>query len=132
MFDTEREQLRPEYVGPVANQDLHGAATPDMLIITNSILFNQAERLAEFHRTTDGMDVLVVDQQQVFNEFSSGVRDAMAYRMICKMFYDRDPEKFQYMLLFGNGTYDNRMIYTNEASEQLVTYQSDASNSQTR
>ena len=132
MFDADREQLRPEYVGPVANQNLHGAETPDMLIITNSILYNQAERLAEFHRTTDGMDVMVVDQQQVFNEFSSGVRDAMAYRLICKMFYDRDPEKFQYLLLFGNGTYDNRMIYTNEASEQLITYQSELGNSQTR
>ncbi|MDQ9827223.1 C25 family cysteine peptidase, partial [Acinetobacter baumannii] len=77
-----------------------------------SILKDEAERLAQFHREYDRMDVTVVNQDEIFNEFSGGNRDAMAYRLFCKMLYDRDPNKFKYLLLFGKGTYDNRMIYT--------------------
>lgn len=130
MFNPTKQQLKPEYVGEVANQNLHSAATPDMLIITNSYLFEQAERLAQFHREHDGMDVLVVNQEEVFNEFSGGVRDAMAYRLMCKMFYDRDKYKFKYLLLFGQGTFDNRMLYVPETAEYLITYQSELSYSQ--
>ena len=129
-FDVEREQLHPEYIGEISNQNLHSIAVPDMLIITNSDLINQAERLADYHRQYDGMDVAVVDQELVFNEFSSGVRDAMAYRRFCKMLYDRDSKKFKYLLLFGSGTYDNRMIYAEDNTKQLITYQSKASYSQ--
>lgn len=132
LFDTNREQLHPEYAGVVENQNLHSMQVPDMLIITNENLMSQAERLADFHRQYDGMDVAVVDQELVFNEFSSGVRDAMAYRRLCKMLYDRNPEKFQYLLLFGPGTYDNRMLYTGEDTKQLITYQSKSGDSQVR
>lgn len=111
----------------VENQNLHGLPTPDMLIITDKIFHAQAERLADVHRAIDGIDVLVVDQDKVFNEFSSGHRDAMAYRMICKMFYDRDKTKFKNLLLFGPGTYDNRGIM-GEHPGTLLTYQSDNSN----
>ena len=130
-FDPAREQLKPEFEGEVANQNLHAVSVPNMLIITNSILFEQAERLAQYHRDNDGMEVLVVNQNQIFNEFSGGIRDAMAYRLFCKMLHDRDPQKFQYLLLFGQGTYDNRMLYVSEVSDQLVTYQSPTSNMQT-
>ena len=132
LFDTEREQLHPEFVEMVDNQNLHAMSVPDMLIITNSKLIAQAERLADYHRMYDGMDVAVVDQELIFNEFSSGARDAMGYRRFCKMLYDRNPEKFRYLLLFGPGTYDNRMLYTGEESQQLISYQSKDSYSQVR
>lgn len=111
----------------VENQDLHGLPTPDMLIITDKLFHEQAERLADVHRSIDGLDVLVVDQDKIFNEFSSGRRDAMAYRLFCKMFYDRNSEKFKNLLLFGPGTYDNRCIM-GEHPGTLLTYQSDNSN----
>lgn len=133
MFNPNKIQKLPEYAGEVKNQNLHGAiGIPNMLIITNSILKDEAERLAQFHREYDGMDVIVVNQEDIFNEFSGGNRDVMAYRLYCKMLYNRDPNKFRYLLLFGKGTYDNRMIYTNEDSEQLLTYQSEVSNNQTK
>lgn len=132
IFDMGKPQMQPEYLGEVENQNLHSMKSPDMLIITNSILKNQAERLAEYHRQADGMDVAVVEQDKIFNEFSSGIRDAMGYRRFCKMLYDRNPSKFQYLLLFGGGTYDNRMIFTNSDSEPLLTYQSNVSSSQNR
>ena len=128
-FDTAKEQMKPEYVENVINQNLHGLAAPTMLIITTDALYEQAERIADFHRTHDNMDVTVLRQKNIFNEFSSGVPGAMAYRRICKMFYQRDPMKFRYLLLVGGGSYDNRQL-TNPDSETelLITWQSDASN----
>lgn len=131
-FDIAQPQMQPEFSEVVDNQNLHAEQAPDMLIITNKALLEQAERLAEFRRSYDGLDVLVVTQDKVFNEFSSGVRDAMAYRRMCKMLYDRNPEKFKYLLLFGSGTYDNRMMGIGAEADLLLTYQSEESYSEVR
>ncbi len=111
----------------VDNQNLHGMPVPDFLIITTDAFLDQANRLADLHRAVDGIDVAVVTHNQVFNEFSSGTRDAMAYRLLCKMFYDRDNSKFKNLLLFGTGSFDNRELM-GQHPDDLLTYQSDNSN----
>ena len=111
----------------VENQNLHGMPVPDFLIITTDAYLEQANRLADLHRAVDGIDVAVVTQDQVFNEFSSGTRDAMAYRLLCKMLYDRDNTKFKNLLLFGTGSFDNRELM-GQHPDDLLTYQSDNSN----
>lgn len=126
-FDPAKTLKKISRFESIENQNLHALPTPDLLIITDKIFHEQAERLADVHRAVDGIDVLVVDQDKIFNEFSSGRRDAMAYRLFCKMFYDRDSEKFKNLLLFGPGTYDNRGIM-GEHPGTLLTYQSDNSN----
>ena len=127
-FDPAKTLKKISSYEPVANQNLHGMQTPDMLIITDKIFHEQGERIAELHRNIDGIDVAVVDQDQVFNEFSSGTRDAMAYRLLCKMLYDRDPAKLKNLLLLGTGSVDNREL-RGKHDGMLLTYQSDASNS---
>ena len=112
---------------PVANQNLHSMAVPDLLIITVPAFVEQAERLADMHRAVDGIDVAIVTQDQVFNEFSSGTRDAMAYRLLCKMLFDRDSVKFKNLLLFGTGSFDNRELMGSHPDD-LLTFQSDNSN----
>ena len=107
----------------VENQNIHGESTPDMVIVTNKTFIDQAERVAQMHRNNDGMDVLVVDQEKVFNEFSSGTPDAMGIRLMNKMFYDRDNTKLKYLLMFGCGTFDNRGI-TSSKQNTVITYQS--------
>ena len=57
---------------PIENQNIHSLTTPDMVIVTNKALMEQAQRVADMHRSIDGFTVYVVDQEQVFNEFSSG------------------------------------------------------------
>ena len=113
----------------VPNQNLHGLETPDMLIITDKMFHEQAERIADLHKIIDDLDVTVVDQDQLINEYSSGTRDAMAYRLFCKMLYDRNPDKFKYLLLMGPGSFDNREIF-GEHPSNLLTYQSNNSNNQ--
>ena len=124
----------PELVGEVVNQNIHAQATPDMIILAPAAYLEQAQRVAALHEQYDGFRVLVLDHEKVFNEFSSGTPDAMAYRRLCKMFYDRgmsdDGHCLRYLLLFGGGNYDNRMIGTNANSrdnQTLLTWQSEYS-----
>ena len=116
----------PSVDGAVENQNLHGAETPTMLILTPSEFISEAQRLANFHEEHDSMRVLVVDHKKVFNEFSSGTPDAMAYRKIAKMFWERTKNlpdssnsKFRYMILFGRSLFDNRQL---SAAAKSVTY----------
>ena len=125
-FDPAKELKKITSYEVIPNQNLHAMQVPDMLIITDSLYHDQAQRVADLHHNIDGIDVAVVDQNQVFNEFSSGTRDAMAYRLLCKMFYDRDPEKFKNLLLFGIGLVDNREVLGKHEGA-LLSYQSDVS-----
>ena len=124
----------PVLVREVANQNIHGQATPDMIILAPAAYLEQARRVATLHEQYDGFRVLVLDHETVFNEFSSGTQDAMAYRRLCKMFYDRgvsdDGHRLQYLLLLGGGSYDNRMIGTDASLldyPKLLTWQSEYS-----
>ncbi|MGM9869515.1 MAG: type IX secretion system sortase PorU [Sodaliphilus sp.] len=127
VFDPNATLYKISAFEPVENQNLHSLATPDMVIVTNKMLMEQAERVAEMHRSIDGFTVHVVDQEQVFNEFSSGTPDAMAIRLMNKMLYDRNQAKFKYLLMFGCGSFDNRGITTNKKN-RIITYQSVCSN----
>lgn len=118
----------------VRNQDLHAMATPDMVIIAPSQFTAQAERLAQKHRDDDGMDVVVLNPETIYNEFSSGSPDVSAFRKLLKMWYDRDPEKIGYCLLMGRATYDNRQITNtvkNAGYPRLPIWQSENSSSET-
>ena len=99
--------------GNVNNQDLHQFSNIDLVIITPITWSSQAARLAKAHERYDHITALVVTDEQVYNEFSSGTPDATAYRWIMKMLYDRGSgaiHKPSYLLLFGDGTFDNRQL----------------------
>ena len=124
----------PTIVGEVSNQNLHGLEQQDMIIIAQSRLVTQAERLAEAHRTMDNLTVQVVTPETIYNEFSSGTPDATAYRRFMKMFYDRQTSEAdapKYLLLFGDGSYDNRQLTSTwqniDMSNMLLTYQTEES-----
>ncbi len=128
-FDPAKTLKKISKYEALPNQNLHGMETPEMLIITDKMFHEQAERIADLHKTIDGIDVAVVDQDLIFNEFSSGTKDAMAYRLFCKMLYDRNPSKFKNLLMMGPGSFDNRELL-GEHPGNLLTYQSDNSNYQ--
>ena len=129
----------PEYVYRITNQDHHADAPTDMVIIipTSQHLLAQAERLKAHHEQHDGLRVTIVPADELYNEFSSGTPDATAYRRYLKMLYDRattSNDKPRYLLLFGDGAWDNRML-TSEWSgynpdDYLLCYESENSFSQ--
>lgn len=102
--------LEPVPIGRVPNQNLH--ATPagiDLTIVCPPEFQAEAARLAE-RRMSEGLDVLIVTPQQIYNEFSSGSRDATAIKRFMRLQYDRasGPEEMpRYLLLFGDGSYNN-------------------------
>lgn len=126
---------KPDEVGKVKNQDLHSLPQPNMVIISHPDFLEQAERIADLHRTLDGFVVHTLSTEAIYNEFSSGTPDATAYRWLMKMFYDRgiktgDENNLpRYLLLFGDGSYDNKLTMTDtwkihEPANKILTYQS--------
>jgi hypothetical protein len=99
--------------------------TPEFLIITHPNFLEAANSLANFHRSYDGMSVEVVNADKIYNEFSSGIKDATGIRNFIKMFYDRG-KTLKYVLLMGDGSYDNKNI--NSANLNFIpTFQSENS-----
>ncbi len=121
-FNTGDTHRKPTFAGEVQNTNLHRLSTPHMLIVTTQTNRDAALELAAIHRELQGLDVEVAVQDDVFNEFSFGSRHPGAIRRLAKMFYDRDPSKFRYVLLYGQPTWDNRNIVRDKA-DFLVSYQ---------
>jgi hypothetical protein len=111
-------------LGWIGNQNLHAISTPEMLIVTHPLFLEAADTLAELHRTEDNMTVTVVTTEQVYNEFSSGKADVCAIRNFARMLWERSTgsSKFKYLLLFGDGSYDNR-TYNENNTNYIPTYQ---------
>ncbi|NQU55043.1 MAG: type IX secretion system sortase PorU [Bacteroidetes bacterium] len=129
VFNSTGTFLEPVFVEEVENQNLHGISTPEFVIISHPGFLNSANNLADFHRSYDGMSVEVVSSDQVFNEFSSGTKNATGIRNFFKMLYDRG-STLKYVLLLGDGSFDNRNIRS-ENKNFIPTFQSDNSLSPT-
>ena len=120
----------PIMLGTVANQNLHGVGQPNMVIVADKSMSAEAKRLADFHAQKDGLTTVVVEPEQVYNEFSSGAPDPTAIRNFMKMLFDRagtDPAaKPKYLLLFGGASY----VYKEKTSDRknlVPSYQSESS-----
>jgi len=127
--------LTPEIVkNPVPNQDLHGLDPVDMVIVSHPDFLDQANQLANLHVTQDNLRTVVVTPDQIYNEFSSGASDVSAIRDFIKMLYDRasaPEDKPRYLLLFGDGSFDNISDHKNNTN-YIITYQSSNSLSPTK
>ncbi len=138
IVDLTKQIPTPEIIGKIDNQDLHALARADMVIIVQPSFEHFANQLAQIHFDDSGLTSIVVNPEKIYNEFSSGKPDATAYRRFLKMFYDRaenEEQKPRYLLLFGDGVYDNRFIESGKWSNVnksafLLTYQSAQSLSQ--
>ncbi len=122
----------PTFVKTISNQNLHSLETPDMVIFTVEDWETQAERLAELHSSSaDAMQVVVVSLDEVYNEFSSGVPDANAFRKMLKMMWDRgsgSDRPLRFALFLGRMTYDNQHVTSAWQSDYptIPNWQTDA------
>jgi hypothetical protein len=105
-----------------------------MIIVSNPALLKVANDLADFHRSSDQMTVQVVTPEVIYNEFSGGLPDPAAFRNYFRMCYDRGKQNgkstLKYILLMGDGSFDNRNILGKNYN-LLPTFQSDNSLSPT-
>lgn len=111
---------------PLANQDVHAIADADMLIITPDVFREQAEQLAEMHREWDDMLCVVVDVNEISNEFATGTPDPTGIRDFIRMVYRRSANHLKYVTLFGKASadfkdikgYGNNFVPTYETMKQ--------------
>lgn len=100
---------KPLQNGRIANQNLHGLKDINYLVITNSELSSQAQRLADYHQNNSNLTTKVVILDQVYNEFSSGSKDITGLRDFIKRVYTTNSsidKKLQYVCFFGDASYD--------------------------
>ncbi|MCF8369509.1 MAG: type IX secretion system sortase PorU [Bacteroidales bacterium] len=125
--------LTPDFLEEVPNQDIHGQGPVDYVIVSHPLFTEQALRLKILHDTLDGFQTLLVEPEQIYNEFSSGKQDPSAIRDMMKMFYDKYPDNIpRYLLLFGDGSVDPKdrvehntnYIVTFQTEESLIASQS--------
>lgn len=97
----------------MANQNLHSISPgAKFIIITNKAFEEQANRLKNYRENESKvkMSTIVVDIDKIYNEFSGGILDVTAIRDFIKYAYDYWTVKPEYVLLFGDGTYDYKNI----------------------
>lgn len=120
------DAMPPTGITAIDNQDIHGSDEVDYVIVAHRDYVAQAQELADLHLVHDGLRTLVVTQEQVFNEFSSGKADPIAIRMMLRHLRTKSTDEAQptprYLLLFGKGTYDNRDLMGAHQTT-VVTYQ---------
>ncbi len=125
----ENDYFLPKAIGKTENQNLHSISQADYLIITHPSFLSQANRLAAFHATQEGYSTAVVTVQEIYNEFSSGKQDISAIRDFIRMLYTRGnsltvPRPLKYVLLMGDGSFNNMVRSTVNNSNFIPTYQS--------
>jgi hypothetical protein len=110
----------PLPAGQVANQNLHGSPQVDNIIVTHKSFLQQANQLADYHRSHDNMRVLVSTPEEIYNEFSSGAQDISAIRDFVRMFYLRagsdSTQMPHYLTLLGGASYDYKNRLPNNSN----------------
>lgn len=116
----------------VANQNLHAIQDIDYLIITKDELLNQANRIADFYKNNQNLSTLVLTEQTIYNEFSSGGKDPVAIRDFIKHLYNNasaNDKRIKYVLMFGDTSFDFQNIEGNNRDVNVIAYQSKNSTS---
>jgi len=105
VFDESKITQTPIFVDKVPNQNVHGLAEADFVIVYHPEFVEAAETLAAHRRNHNNLIVHTVSVDEIYNEFSSGKQDPSAIRNFSKMMYDRH-DRFNFLLLLGDGSYD--------------------------
>jgi hypothetical protein len=104
---------QPVSFAVIPNQNLHGISTnPEYIIVTTGDFKTNADQLRSY-RASQGLRTLLVDVEQLYNEFSGGMQDYTAIRDFVRYLYINAAASSlrpQYLLLFGDGDYDYRNI----------------------
>ncbi len=105
----------PEYVGSVSNQNLHALSGAELVVFAPRTFADAAHKLAQWHeQSRRPLSTAVIDIEEAYNEFASGVPCAAALRRCLKMMHDRaasgSGDAPRYVLLMGKPTYDHRHL----------------------
>ena len=114
----------------IPNQNLHAIDNAEMLIITSPLFFEQAQTLANYHAQKDWMQCVVVNVEEIYNEFATGTPDPSGIRDFVRMVYRRSAGNLKYLTLFGRASFDFRNLL-GYGKNFVPTYQTKESNPST-
>ena len=105
----------------------------DLIIISSPVLLPVAEEIAAIHKA-QGQSVEIATPIEIFNEFSSGNPDVMAFRQLIKMQYDRangGKRAPKNLLIVGDGDYSRNKGLSNHEGTNVLVFESNNSLSPT-
>ena len=105
--------LIPVNPSTVGNSNLRGITDgAKFIIISHKNFLDAANRLKTYRENESRIPIstMVVDLEQIYNEFSCGAQDISAIRDFIKYAYDNWQNKPEYFLLMGKGTYDYKNV----------------------
>lgn len=114
----------------IPNQNLHSSVPSDMLIVTHPLFRAHSVKLADIHNKNSGLISQIVTPEEIYNEFSGGIRDIVAIRNFIRMKYLKQKgtnHPLKYLLLFGDGSYENKTLPPDNPNF-IPTWQSQNSN----
>lgn len=129
----------PENPQEVENSNLHGITDgAKFIIITHKNFMDAANRLRDYRQNVSAnkLSTIVVDVDQIFNEFSGGLLDISAIRDFIKYAFNNWQTAPEYVLFLGSGNCDYKDIqgyHTNflppyetpESFDELTTWTTD-------
>ncbi len=114
-------------ISSVSNSDLHGQVTgADLFIVTPPDFLAQANQLAAWKQSFDGLTTMVVQTPAIYNEFGCGITDPTAIRDFLKYAFTNYQTPPSYVILFGAGSYDYKNKVAN-VPEYVPPYETDES-----
>ncbi len=106
----------PSNLEQVLNQNIHGISEgAKFLIITHPDFKEAAENLQKYRQNDSPykLSTIVVDVTKIENEFGGGTKDPTGIRDFIKYAYDNWAIQPEYVLLFGDASYDYKNIEGN-------------------
>jgi hypothetical protein len=103
--------MRPKSVIKDSPSTLHDPANNiDYIIITHNKFYSSIERLAEFRRR-QGLNVIIVDVDDIYDEFSYGIFDPKSIKRFLRYAYFNWAKMPTYVLLVGDAHWDYKYVY---------------------
>ena len=125
------QYLTPINPETIENSNVRGIQEGAKFIIIAHKDFMDAAEILKSYRENDArlpISTIIVDIEDILNEFGGGLLDVSAMRDFIKYAYDNWQIKPEYVLLFGKGTYDyknaegfsDNFIPTWQSQESLI------------
>lgn len=114
----------PAGTSKVTNSNLHGVVDGAELIVispNDQDFLSEAQIYKAFRESSkkNPLKTIVINLDQIFNEFSSGKLDPGAIRDFIKYAFNNWTTKPKYVMLLGDGSYDPKNLYANTNPTQL-------------
>jgi Peptidase family C25 len=111
----------------LSNQDILVSKVPEMLIVYPPRFKLEAEKLASHKKKDNNLETLAISSQDIYNAFSGGKIDPSAIRNYCRYLWKKNPDKFKFLLLFGDASFDYKNangVNFVKIQDLIPTYQS--------